>query len=646
MAKSSIRRDSENIFQTTENHYSSAPRKKICRRAADEASYDYWLKGKRSLNRVKMPVSLDTEDKNEVDLSIGEDAINLLNFALVAGSSPPVSTMATDTVSESGEESEGSSNILAAECSREMGGDEEWNNDTLATDRISHRSEDKELNDNALATDRTNEKNKVNTCESSFTTFRPDDVLCGRGLGSCNQTANVLFRELVHKYGKAYRLAVNSTLRKTAIANYVIGQIRPGRFLRREKIENTDNTCNGKILYRYTELSPREVMEKTCQALRDASIYDHSKNNDRNIQSSASFMAPSGAFTNDINLMNAANEAHFEAHPQFFYDKQEMYERQIENYKEAHGFKDLGLGNLNSNDVLLGRGGFTNHFPGNRSFRQLIIQNQLRYYLASKASKPLIADQILKIVRSRNGRFLKKNENDVWIDVGDNRAKEKVAQALREKGPEFKKLYGHFTKQQQNAVSFLNEPEMIPGAYENPAGTLLQSKLPTEQQLNAQTSFTYPTSQWVPPSPEHHQHVQTTSFSNASFQSNTALPKQCDGNLYQVSSISDVDVLCGRGAAVNRHKGNIFFRNLVALKRDKYKGTESKKLKNLISRGIVQKVLDNGGRFLKKKEVVYTPSNMIDHDSAHVWYDVGIGKAIEKTSQALRETDQPTKLPN
>jgi len=88
----------------------------------------------------------------------------------------------------------------------------------------------------------------------------------------------------------------------------------------------------------------------------------------------------------------------------------------------------------------------------------------------------------------------------------------------------------------------------------------------------------------------------------------------------------DNDVLCGRGVTTNRHPGNESFRSLVNCNKELYV-TSTKKQKMKISRSIVEAVrsLEPPGRFLEKDQ------------SSGKWFDIGDKKAVEKTSQALRD---------
>lgn len=86
------------------------------------------------------------------------------------------------------------------------------------------------------------------------------------------------------------------------------------------------------------------------------------------------------------------------------------------------------------------------------------------------------------------------------------------------------------------------------------------------------------------------------------------------------------DVLCGRGGSSNRHVGNMQFRELVAANKKTYVGL-TKKQKMMVARQIVDMVRQTKppGRFLAK-----------DSDTG-MWYDIGLPRSLEKTSQALRE---------
>jgi hypothetical protein len=86
---------------------------------------------------------------------------------------------------------------------------------------------------------------------------------------------------------------------------------------------------------------------------------------------------------------------------------------------------------VGENDVLFGRGGGTNRHRGNIYFRQLVADSQPEYLLCRKIDKSGIANAIVKAIQSKNGRFLKMR-GEFYEEVGDNVARLKTSQALRE----------------------------------------------------------------------------------------------------------------------------------------------------------------------------------------------------------------------
>jgi hypothetical protein len=99
---------------------------------------------------------------------------------------------------------------------------------------------------------------------------------------------------------------------------------------------------------------------------------------------------------------------------------------------------------IRSEDVLSGRGGATNSHSGNRVFRTLVKEYQEQYLQAKKRDKPAVASIIVELIRKKGGRFLRRSETSpqghvLWIDIGDERAREKCCQALREGAPELRR---------------------------------------------------------------------------------------------------------------------------------------------------------------------------------------------------------------
>mmetsp|Transcript_6893 Transcript_6893/g.10908 ORF Transcript_6893/g.10908 Transcript_6893/m.10908 type:complete len:310 (-) Transcript_6893:89-1018(-) len=87
------------------------------------------------------------------------------------------------------------------------------------------------------------------------------------------------------------------------------------------------------------------------------------------------------------------------------------------------------------NDILMGRGGKNNQHVGNEKLRGMARLHSANYQVASKKGKSFISRQLVKQVRLLGppGRFLKKdNATGVWEDVGDDVAREKASQVLRD----------------------------------------------------------------------------------------------------------------------------------------------------------------------------------------------------------------------
>eukprot|EP00574_Skeletonema_japonicum_P007140 CAMPEP_0201729480 /NCGR_PEP_ID=MMETSP0593-20130828/19205_1 /ASSEMBLY_ACC=CAM_ASM_000672 /TAXON_ID=267983 /ORGANISM="Skeletonema japonicum, Strain CCMP2506" /LENGTH=713 /DNA_ID=CAMNT_0048221835 /DNA_START=79 /DNA_END=2216 /DNA_ORIENTATION=- len=90
----------------------------------------------------------------------------------------------------------------------------------------------------------------------------------------------------------------------------------------------------------------------------------------------------------------------------------------------------------NKNDVLCGRGGTINSHHGNEQYRS-IVESKKRVYLTArfKREKRLIATSIVDQIRKMDppGRFLQKDaDSQTWFDIGEEKAREKTSQALRE----------------------------------------------------------------------------------------------------------------------------------------------------------------------------------------------------------------------
>ena len=125
------------------------------------------------------------------------------------------------------------------------------------------------------------------------------------------------------------------------------------------------------------------------------------------------------------------------------------------NLQAAHvtGLPGGGKRALSEHDVLCGRGGLVNGYVGNIAFRDVVSAKRDLYLKAKKRDKADVAKAIVREVKARGGLFLRR-EDDVsgkggkgakskatdssdgrgsrWVDIGEDKSREKTSQALRE----------------------------------------------------------------------------------------------------------------------------------------------------------------------------------------------------------------------
>ena len=103
------------------------------------------------------------------------------------------------------------------------------------------------------------------------------DVLNGRGVNIAQHPGNLRFRALVKSHADQSYCSDYSTSAKKALAEEIIHHIRnlnpPGRFLKRPPRVKKADVDSGP----WEELSFRETLKKTCQALRDCNRGDRAE---------------------------------------------------------------------------------------------------------------------------------------------------------------------------------------------------------------------------------------------------------------------------------------------------------------------------------------------------------------------------------
>jgi len=125
-----------------------------------------------------------------------------------------------------------------------------------------------------------------------------------------------------------------------------------------------------------------------------------------------------------------------------------------------------GITSFSEHDVLSGRGGATNVHSGNRYFRSLVNAHRDKYLRSKKNDKPSISRSIVNMVRRKNGRFLKKDDKSgLWFEIGDDLAREKTSQALRQRAPDFRR---QMLEEDQNRMLALSCSAMSPKPVQEP----------------------------------------------------------------------------------------------------------------------------------------------------------------------------------
>lgn len=116
-----------------------------------------------------------------------------------------------------------------------------------------------------------------------------------------------------------------------------------------------------------------------------------------------------------------------------------LFSLDLEDLKKYSVTDPKNIASPSNKDVLCGRGGETNHHPGNVFFRTCVKACQVDYIEAKRRDKPFIAQRIVLMVRKVGGRFLKRDsETTTWKEITTTKSREKTSQALREGAPDLR----------------------------------------------------------------------------------------------------------------------------------------------------------------------------------------------------------------
>mmetsp|Transcript_22649 Transcript_22649/g.53591 ORF Transcript_22649/g.53591 Transcript_22649/m.53591 type:complete len:736 (-) Transcript_22649:167-2374(-) len=253
------------------------------------------------------------------------------------------------------------------------------------------------------------------------------DVLFGRGGMTNGHPGNRRFRDLIALHRPDYMGAQKTE--KPKVARRIVGTIRHGnpigRFLKRDE--------DG--LWR--EVGDKVAAEKTSQGLRERSNAEKRRRSveRKQVEKEGGTVSKKVKRDSTSEYLNGPVPDFGTTIPLSLSMKPKDPEDEGKEGPHALAVDENGKVVVTKYDILFGRGGLTNHHPGNKKFRDYVNEHRSNYVSASKSQKPAVARVIVRAIRNGDppGRFLRKNDNGDWVDVGDKRAAEKTSQALREK---------------------------------------------------------------------------------------------------------------------------------------------------------------------------------------------------------------------
>jgi len=124
----------------------------------------------------------------------------------------------------------------------------------------------------------------------------------------------------------------------------------------------------------------------------------------------------------------------------------------------------------------------------------------------------------------------------------------------------------------------------------------------------------------------------------ASRQTNARKEDESSRSSSYITALTDADVLLGRGAPVQKRKGNKRFREIVMEEKEAYSATGKHAVKDQIAHRILNSVSAKGGRFVRRIESEQERGALgVPHNVSEAWVVVSENVAKEKVKQALRE---------
>ena len=268
------------------------------------------------------------------------------------------------------------------------------------------------------------------------------------------------------------------------------------------------------------------------------------------------------------------------------------------------------------NDVLCDIAVNGDH-EGNKSLHSTVNQacKSYRGKLVSLAIKKQICSGVVNFTLKKNGRFLKVFDNDCWIVMShDDALQVTMQQVLLE-------------IDNSTTPPLLAQP-IRAHSPESPRSLSIISPLAVATETTQNNQFDMPPSKRR----KSDENTNPSGKMNISFQGSGSTGKQMlsnEGETVLEADIRKKDILCARGGKSNHHVGNKWYRDVINRTRPQYHDESlNKRQKTDMSKGVVDYIHEQGGRFLKGNK------------RSKGWVVMSHAEARRKVAQLLRESKE------
>eukprot|EP00546_Thalassionema_frauenfeldii_P017845 CAMPEP_0178905936 /NCGR_PEP_ID=MMETSP0786-20121207/6552_1 /TAXON_ID=186022 /ORGANISM="Thalassionema frauenfeldii, Strain CCMP 1798" /LENGTH=632 /DNA_ID=CAMNT_0020577599 /DNA_START=553 /DNA_END=2451 /DNA_ORIENTATION=+ len=273
---------------------------------------------------------------------------------------------------------------------------------------------------------------------------------------------------------------------------------------------------------------------------------------------------------------------------------------------------------VTENDILCGKGWSLNNFIGNRRYRDFAMKfcDVFSNCENRQSERREICQHIVQAICARGGRFLTKDENEVWTQLEEEKAMRKVSQLLRTSITEMGKTKQRCEKAKTRKMSL--EPK-VDGSWNRESNESKIRKIEDDKGLDI--SIDEKSNQQnrlktlkkaidvIDPQASIHSSLETTG----------------SGNECIIGEPMEDDVLYGRGSRLNDFIGNRRYRDIAMAFRDIFANPATRQSQKWeICNHIVKAVHARGGRFLIK-------------DDKDNWTVLEYKKVVKKVNQLLRD---------